>query len=1061
MAAVHNENTAALMNNNVDFTLVKLEVPAEYMGLGATISQRRKEEAEDGRLHKTARRLGVLFEGMLPRTDELSRAYGTRVSEISSMPAINPREGSNLAGIFANHVGADAASIWAAATSGKVAIAVHLLACMLARIFPPPEAISVWVELVQKQKEWILNRHENVLYSEDRYSANLASKQEISRTDLACWDASARAWLQSADQAKQYQHKQTMLILNNANVPVNDEGKTYASVMKAWTAALSAVNSLLNGVPQVVQDGAALLAISSWHLYPDMAVFGTCSVTINQKDPLFDSAALLTLGLQRVREDTSSVYWSLPLACLQYYGRPVRTSRTLGSENSRVSCQEFAYIILGCLFDGWKSFAATDEQGFKWIHQVARILVQSVKPAANPLENLSWLDYLVVAAREVSQCNEPEKKVARLLLNLGRRRSTFLHPPEKTPQPLFGLSQIDMLLPVLKKDHERLELLRELANFLGFDMQNCLIRYQSTTETQHIEYASLLPVRKTASKRLNDGNFKDVFVSATKQTRWIPLDSAQLRVCIRRSKEMCDHGQTLRKLEELQRIEENETRDDRKQQFEGSHASTTYAKGLERSARMKEIHDLELVLFICQRRLVIEKEGELCLPAAKYVRDPDYRYFDTGLILSHETNFQSAAVDLLQKLAVDDGINFAVSTTFFVGDADLAAICSVTQTRTLGSVARPTPMPGFILSSEFLEDALPKRQFDEKKLASHFSSSCHQSIEAEIASLRACAMMAQVYKSLPGASISAMVVEQCLSTAKWIPKYDTNFSCIMPPTLTLAQAFACIAMFESGTCDLDPRALTEVFAMSSGNSLYIAGALLCDPYEQLSSSEIRRVVGNVGRTGITFLISPAEVNVREADPQKWMAINHEPFDGKMENHFEHTSIHLSSFTEYKISLVTENTAHHMIDSAAVLLETLVSVYDKGTWVAEVDILKAFRSPIRRVSCRHTEADARHSVILARQPCATHNSSKNSYEDIQKEESQLAATSVESWDELIEAPHTGSIAIRAHKNWLARLATTALCTRNKFIPIILPETPCWECCAEVIPKSSSDRYALIC
>jgi hypothetical protein len=115
-----------------------------------------------------------------------------------------------------------------------------------------------------------------------------------------------------------------MLIVNNANVPVNGEPDTHQSVIKAWTAALEAMNNLLKGMPQRVHDGAALLGISSWHLYPEMIVYGGPAVEIKQKDPLFDRAALLTLGLEQVRTDVKSVYWSLPLACLQYYGHPVQ-----------------------------------------------------------------------------------------------------------------------------------------------------------------------------------------------------------------------------------------------------------------------------------------------------------------------------------------------------------------------------------------------------------------------------------------------------------------------------------------------------------------------------------------------------------------------------------------------------------------------------------------------------------------------------------------------------------------------------------------------------------------
>ena len=58
-----------------------------------------------------------------------------------------------------------------------------------------------------------------------------------------------------------------------------------------------------------------------------MAVYSDAYVEVRQKDAIFEPAALLTLGLEHAREDTKSVCWSLPLACLQYYKHPVHTSR--------------------------------------------------------------------------------------------------------------------------------------------------------------------------------------------------------------------------------------------------------------------------------------------------------------------------------------------------------------------------------------------------------------------------------------------------------------------------------------------------------------------------------------------------------------------------------------------------------------------------------------------------------------------------------------------------------------------------------------------------------------
>jgi len=57
--------------------------------------------------------------------------------------------------MFANHIGANSTSLWAAVTSGNGTIGFHLLACVLARIWTGLQAISNWDELVAKGKEEI------------------------------------------------------------------------------------------------------------------------------------------------------------------------------------------------------------------------------------------------------------------------------------------------------------------------------------------------------------------------------------------------------------------------------------------------------------------------------------------------------------------------------------------------------------------------------------------------------------------------------------------------------------------------------------------------------------------------------------------------------------------------------------------------------------------------------------------------------------------------------------------------------------------------------------------
>ena len=120
------ENNLALAQINFDFSLYKIEAPAEYRPLGASLTKRRRNAAEDGPQHVTARKLTALFESIIPPTPHLVKAYGRRSSEISGDKKINP-EGTKNDGGFSSFVGIDATTIWAAATSSPKAVAIHLL----------------------------------------------------------------------------------------------------------------------------------------------------------------------------------------------------------------------------------------------------------------------------------------------------------------------------------------------------------------------------------------------------------------------------------------------------------------------------------------------------------------------------------------------------------------------------------------------------------------------------------------------------------------------------------------------------------------------------------------------------------------------------------------------------------------------------------------------------------------------------------------------------------------------------------------------------------------------
>ena len=66
------------------------------------------------------------------------------------------------------------------------------------------------------------------------------------------------------------------------------------------------------------------------------------------------------------------------------------------------------------------------------------------------------------------------------------------------------------------------------------------------------------------------------------------------------------------------------------------------------------------------------------------------------------------------------------------------------------------------------------------------------------------------------------------------------------------------------------------------------------------SGDIRRVLGNIGKPGMAFLIPPVDPMIREVKMADWSRIDRDEFDGDMRDCFESTSLHLS-FTGAKHS----------------------------------------------------------------------------------------------------------------------------------------------------------------
>ena len=120
-------------------------------------------------------------------------------------------------------------------------------------------------------------------------------------------------------------------------------------------------------------------------------------------------------------------------------------------------------------------------------------------------ENSTWLNYLLAAAQQFTDCEESERRSAHQLMNLGRRWSSFLHSGIKIPAPLFGLARIKIFLSVLRNDQQRVRLLRNVCTQLKLRESWFLRLYQSFMENPRTEYASLVPAQPSLQKRMLDG----------------------------------------------------------------------------------------------------------------------------------------------------------------------------------------------------------------------------------------------------------------------------------------------------------------------------------------------------------------------------------------------------------------------------------------------------------------------------------------------------------------------------------------------------------------------------
>ncbi|KAI4117187.1 MAG: hypothetical protein LQ338_007598 [Usnochroma carphineum] len=977
------EFNAALAHLKFDFSLVKIEAPAEYQGLGKSLSKRRKIDAEGGSSHVTARKLGALFEDAIPETPHIFQAYGRRVTQIAQTPQYNPK-GTRADGPFADHVGADGTTIWAAATSGRGAIAVHLLACLLARMWKAPEAISIWTELLAQRKEAAREQMKSDTFP---VNALAASQIEVRREQLAEWDASARAWLQTADEAKRFQQTQTMLILKNINLPINKAAGVYGSVMEVWTKALKTMDLLIQGMPQRIQDGAVLLALASWHIYPDMCVLGAESKMVRLNDSLVRDGGIVTIGLQNVDpERGDGIFWSLPLAHLRFYGDPVVKTASAGDQSSRVSMDQLLFVSLGSTISTWGKFGSDIVTPIRLIHDILGKLELA------SMMGVEWSRPILEATNRFLNSQGQEHEELSRLVQFGIRRCCdFLTAPPRHPPAMFGLTDMYLLVHECPNMDSKLECIRNASKAFGLmDNDDAIIRYFIEFGS-NARYTHLNP-RRPNRKRTRDGEpmMHEREVSAF--LHWIGSGDDSIKI--------------------------------------GGKPSSQ-----------------ELSIRECIRR---------------------------------QTPF---TVEATCRLSLDGPY---VACEFVYGDPFTAAVFRPVR-------KKPLPPMTNRISVEALPRIFPMSGLDLKlfgdQLAHYWSGPFYQS-------LRGIALALELYSRLPSATIHLRSTAFPICEMKWCISSKGADYC------DLGSAFACIAAFETGELDIDPDEIKKsgTMAISCGNSIYVAERLISDPVETLPEYAIRRITGNIGKPGLSLLVPPENPKAPKPDFGSWSTVNHASFNGLLEDNFAGTSLHLS-FSDYQLPIAVGK--HGQRDQECCFMEAIISVYDRGQWVADVDVLKAskkwlvddqkeashlvhfiheavtsdtpeqaetFAEEVNRDKPMKNDDETLPSDWMRDiESCLSGGDMQWSFEFltdnvpnikiskkreirpncIHNEGERLKYShleplvSIDSWSELLDPPLSNAI-VRASNNQIARLCAATVAVQQGFNIHIIKNSTCWQC-----------------
>ena len=895
------ENTLALANVNFDFSLFKFDAPPEYQGLGSCLTDQRRNIAESGSQHITSRKLAALFQGKLPRVPSLIKAYGKRVSEISAIPV--DADHARNHGLFSQQAGIDGTIIWAAATSGPGAIEVQLLACMLARFWTGPEAVSIWEEIVEARRQELSGQSGDLNFPD-----MVAMQANLTETQFADLDAGARAWLKTADTAKLKQQTQQRLILNNLSTSVNENTVPYESIMEAWIRAMETVDKLVAGIPQGVGDGAALVGLTAWHLYPDMEIYEDRFKEARFGDTLIPPTALLTLGLKSAPDAGEGIHWSLPLAKLRYYGDPVLATRSLDSRSSREPFESIRFVALGALSRSWPQ----EDDRYRTICTYYSSLARAL-PTSGPDHRL-WIAPLAEASEQFLTSTGITRRSFMKLLEYGRRRcDRFLSLNKETislKTQLLWLNKPSVYIKMLSTSAERINYLRNVAASIAGVSGNP--RDWIIVSIDESSWGTPWRKRTTAEDTL--------FATALPTPVAIPGMGSNRSHCQWRCSGPVDVWKGRRN--------PNDHPDEDLQLY--LNMWKFQYKENPRYMLSSSLLNFEVLV----RRIVAL--------SSSYAN------------LDFNNEFEQIYLSQREKKEYPE-TEAEVQFSFAFGHPEVAALYRRRQR--FGPQSKPAhPIPQKIPLEDIMtslergtlhaptEEELLRTPHDEDEPFGNLP-------------LQALGIACEIHCSLQ-TTFSMTVTTFELASTKWFSDIKQQIRPGHPQEISTSTAFACIIFFDTGDVDLHACNLKEVMAVSVDNSIYVCSALVSDPHHISPKHKIHQTLGNVGKPGISLLIPPADPRMRKTDAEHWNLVNHNPFDFHAENSFPETSLHLW-LTKYRVPYTLSHRGSRNLQ--VFFQEAIISVHDRSEWIGDLNIVKALQDfRIKRISALCSEECAKKS-----------------------------------------------------------------------------------------------------